>query len=289
MFDDLTDKTGDKKLVELEKIIEEGLRTFTEVGSALLQIRDGKLYQPQYSSFEEYCQEKWDMDHSHAYRLMNSAQVVENLKSSPIGELLPANEAQARPLALLPRDQQAQAWTKAVDSVPEGKKPTAGLVQKIVNRFRAKAGKEKVRESGWTPDELKKDEPLLEAFKAIDKVYGHADTKAIRIGPVHLTRTEVLFLASLPAEKMRSIRDLIMANRWTPKRALRFVEERIDGDTRLDDMVLRCLRTKDKFFSVVVGGFTHTCKATCKAPPIKPPGSSVLPVKIKLITSSLGW
>jgi hypothetical protein len=290
MFDDLTDKAGDKKLelVELEGIIERGLRTFTDVGFALLQIRDGKLYQPQYGSFEDYCREKWDLEHSHAYRLMDSAKVMANLKTSPIGEVLPTNESQTRPLASLSPEQQVEAWKEATKKAPTGKKPSARLVQKIVNRFRPKAGKEKVRESGWTADELKHDPELLEALKAIAAVYGNEDTKAIRIG-IGLIRSEILYLSKLPAEKMRSIQDLVMANHWTPKHALRFVEKRIDGDTRLHDLQLRCLRTKDKFFSVVVGGFTHTCEATCKAPPIKPPSSSVLPVKIKLITSSLGW
>jgi hypothetical protein len=288
MFDDLTDKTGDKKLVELEEIIEEGLRTFTAVGSALLQIRDGKLYQPQYSSFEDYCREKWDMEHSHAYRLMDSAKVMANLKTSPIGEVLPTNESQTRPLTSLSPEQQVEAWKEATTKAPTGKKPSARLVQRIVDRICAKAGKEKrmIKASeGWTADELKDDTELFEAFKAIAAVYGNEDTKAIRTGPVHLQRSEVIFLAKLSAEKMRSIHDLIFANRWKPKTALRFIEKKIDGDTRLNDMVHRCLGTKDKFFSVVVGGFTHTCKA----PPIKPPSSSVLPVKIKLITSSLGW
>lgn len=259
MFDDLTDKTGDKKLVELEEIIEEGLRTFTAVGSALLQIRDGKLYQPQYSSFEEYCREKWDLEHSRVYQLMNSAQVIENLKTSTTGGSLPTSERQARPLASLSPGQQAEAWEEAKAKAPKGEKPTGRLVQKIVDRFRAKAGKEKVRESGWTVDELKHDPELFEAFKAIAAVYGNDDTKAIRMG-IGLIRSEILYLAKLPAEKMRSIQDLVMANHWTPKHALRFVEKRIDGDTRLDDLQLRSLRTKDKFFSVVVGGFTHTCK-----------------------------
>ena len=288
MFDDLTDKTGDKKLVELEEIIDEGLRTFNAVGSALLQIRDGELYHPQYSSFEEYCRERWDMEHSHAYRLMDSAKVVANLKTSPIGEVLPTNESQTRPLASLSPEQQVEAWKEATTTAPKGKAPTGGLVHKIVNRILAKAGKEKrmIKASeGWTADELKHDTELFEAFKSIAAVYGNDETKAIRIGVVQLTRTEVLFLASLPAEKMRSIQDLVMANRWTPKHALRFIEDKPDGKSRVDDLIHWCLGTKDKFFSCRVGGFT----ITCKAPPIKPPSSSVLPVKIKLITSSLGW
>ena len=259
MFD-VIDKTDNQKLLALERIIEEGLRTFTDVGSALLQIRDGKLYQPQYSSFEEYCQEKWDMEHSHAYRLMDSAKVMANLKTSPIGEVLPTNESQTRPLASLSPEQQVEAWKEATTKAPTGKKPSARLVQKIVNRFRPKSGKEKVRESGWTADELKHDPELLEAFKAIAAVYGNEDTKAIRMG-IGLIRSEILYLSKLPAEKMRSIQDLILANHWTPKHAIAFLEDKPDEDSKIKDLKNWCLGTKNKFFSAAVGGFTVTCRS----------------------------
>jgi hypothetical protein len=169
MFDNLIDKTDNRKLVALEKVIDEGLRTFTDVGSALLQIRDGGLYQPQYSSFELYCRERWDLEHSRVYQLMDSAQVVQNLKTSTSGGSLPTSERQARPLALLPLEQQAEAWNKAVESAPNGKSPTGELVKKIVDRYRTKAGKEKRRikvGEGWTPEELKEDTELFEAFKS---------------------------------------------------------------------------------------------------------------------------
>jgi len=264
MFDDLVDKTDNQKLLALEKIIEEGLRTFTDVGSALLQIRDGELYQPQYSSFEEYCRERWDMEHSHAYRLMDSAKVMANLKTSPIGEVLPTNESQTRPLASLSPEQQVEAWKEATTTAPKGKRPTGGLVQKIVDRFRGKPSNKKVRESGWTADEVKKDQPLFDALTAIAKVYGNDDTKDIRKGGAGLTRAEVLALAKLPAEKMRSIQDLILANHWPPKKALHFLAQKPDSRSTNEEMQNWCLGTKNKVFSVIIGGFTHTCKANSK-------------------------
>ena len=62
MFDDLTNNSANKavRLHKLEKTIEEGLRTFTAVGRALLEIRDDQLYRPDYGTFEDYCREKWD-------------------------------------------------------------------------------------------------------------------------------------------------------------------------------------------------------------------------------------
>jgi hypothetical protein len=105
-----------------ERTIEAGLKTFLEVGNALLAIRDGKLYRATYATFEAYCQQRWELKQSRAYQLMDAAEVVETLKrstseSSTIVEL-PANEAQARPLATLPPAAQVEVWREAVETAP---------------------------------------------------------------------------------------------------------------------------------------------------------------------------
>ena len=54
------------KLAECEKVIERGRIIFQEVGSALLEIRDSRLYRESHKTFEDYCQEKWSMSKTHA-------------------------------------------------------------------------------------------------------------------------------------------------------------------------------------------------------------------------------
>ena len=49
------------RLQELESIVEHGLQTFYEVGKALDEIREQKLYRETHKTFEAYCQEKWGM------------------------------------------------------------------------------------------------------------------------------------------------------------------------------------------------------------------------------------
>src|SRR6476660_8234750 len=44
-----------------EAIIQKGIQTFVEVGNALLEIRESRLYRGQYSTFEEYCRTRWAM------------------------------------------------------------------------------------------------------------------------------------------------------------------------------------------------------------------------------------
>jgi phage N-6-adenine-methyltransferase len=128
----ITDIVTDR-LLECERVIERGLNTFVEVGAALLEIRERELYKGIYSTFEEYLYKRWDMKQSHAYRLMDAAGVVGNLQSSPMGELLPTNERQVRPLVGLPPESQFQVWQQVVETAPEGK-ITGAFVQEVVDK-----------------------------------------------------------------------------------------------------------------------------------------------------------
>ena len=123
------------RLDECESVIERGLKTFVDVGRALLEIRDSGLYREKYGTFEDYCRERWGVSKMHAYRLMDASSVVANLESNQL-VTFPTNEAQARPLTQLPAEQQAEAWTRAVETAPEGK-ITAAHVESVVREMQA--------------------------------------------------------------------------------------------------------------------------------------------------------
>jgi hypothetical protein len=46
-------------LAELIKIVGSGLSAFAEVGNALLEIRDNRLYRQTHATFDAFCQERW--------------------------------------------------------------------------------------------------------------------------------------------------------------------------------------------------------------------------------------
>lgn len=131
---DLTDKEV-STLTRCEAVIEEGRAAFLRVGSALLTIRDERLYRNTHTSFEAYLSERWQMGKANAYRLMEAVQVVQTLEDSPIGDslYLPVNESQARPLSALPREKQPEAWNKAVEEA--GGQPTAVQVKAVVDEM----------------------------------------------------------------------------------------------------------------------------------------------------------
>lgn len=126
------------KLENLEEVIEGGLKSFVEVGRALGEIRDGRLYRQSHERFEDYCRERWGMDRTYAHRVMDAADISDRLL--PIGNT-PTNESQVRPLTKLPEEEQAEAWQEAVELAPDGA-VTAKHVTQVVNRRLAAAAEE---------------------------------------------------------------------------------------------------------------------------------------------------
>ncbi|MCX6916906.1 MAG: hypothetical protein NT167_28365, partial [Verrucomicrobia bacterium] len=114
-----------RRLAELEKMIAKGKQTFVEVGLALAEIRDLRLYKREYGSFSEYCREKWGWNKSYAYYMIHSAEVVKALpeKVSTIVD----SEGVARELAKVEPEQRAGIVQAVVD---EGKPVTAAAIKR---------------------------------------------------------------------------------------------------------------------------------------------------------------
>jgi hypothetical protein len=117
-----------RRLVELERTIEHGLATFIEVGGALMEIRDSRLYRGEHRTFEDYCRKEWKMSRPRVYQLIGAAGVATR---STVVDKPPTSERQARPLTKLEREHQPIAWNRAVE-IADGKPPTAKHVEHAV-------------------------------------------------------------------------------------------------------------------------------------------------------------
>lgn len=127
-----------EELREFERQIESGLKTFRKVGTALLAIRDGRMYRAGFKTFEDYCRDRWGFNASRARQLIGAAEIAGRIESVTI--VTPATESQARPLAVLPPEQQPEAWKAATDkAATEGRKVTAKDVQEQVKKITTKA------------------------------------------------------------------------------------------------------------------------------------------------------
>ena len=119
------------RLASLEEVINKGRQTFIEVGNALLEIRESRLYRETHNTFEDYCLERWDISKTQANRLVQSSEVAHTL--TPIG-VMPSTESQARELApLLDRpDELRDIWAEVQDrAITEQRPVTAALVAEV--------------------------------------------------------------------------------------------------------------------------------------------------------------
>lgn len=173
MTDQLTN-IENTKLQECEQIIEKGLQTFYAVGTALLSIRDDRLYRQTHLTFEAYCKERWQITDRRARQFINAVAIVDNL--TPIGlgyvnqtgtTVPEVTEFTIRPLAPFPPDEQREIW-REVQERSNGK-PTAKTVISVVNERSSKLNQgmySNVTDQWYTPDKII--DRVLKLFGEID-------------------------------------------------------------------------------------------------------------------------
>jgi hypothetical protein len=110
-----------KRLVALEQTIEQGRKTFVEVGIALAEIRDSRLYRSDFKTFEDYCREKWGWNRQHCNQLISGAAAVNSL---PVGmDTIVSNQGQARELAKVEPAKRVEVITQAAATAKAEARP----------------------------------------------------------------------------------------------------------------------------------------------------------------------
>ncbi|WP_397570448.1 hypothetical protein [Schlesneria sp. T3-172] len=97
-------------------------------------IRDNREYRADYATFEEYCKKRWNRGRWVINKLIEAAEVVNNLGENITQiQKLPCNAGQAAALAKSTDtpEQQVEVWKAVVES---GKPITAAVITKIAQR-----------------------------------------------------------------------------------------------------------------------------------------------------------
>ncbi len=121
------------RLSELERVVEAGLQTFVEVGTALAGIQAAKLYRATHATFEAYVKDRFGISRPRAYGLISSAETATAL-SSMEDIPVPTNERQARALAGLDLSTAADVMVAAAENNPVGR-PTATAIKHFRNEM----------------------------------------------------------------------------------------------------------------------------------------------------------
>lgn len=112
----------------LEAVIEKGMRTFVDVGRALMDIRDKRMYRElDFSSFDDYTRERWGWSRVRAHQLIDAAKVSDAVLT--MVNTAPASERQARELARA--DDPITVWAEVVEN-HEPAEITAAVIREHV-------------------------------------------------------------------------------------------------------------------------------------------------------------
>ena len=96
--------------------IAKGQQTFVEVGIALADVRDNRLYRAEFATFEEYCREKWGWNRAYSNLVIDASKVVGALPSNLA--TIVANEGQARALAEAPEEERPHIIAAVAEAGP---------------------------------------------------------------------------------------------------------------------------------------------------------------------------
>jgi hypothetical protein len=204
-----------KKLAMCEQVIEKGRHFFLEVGCALKTIQIGRLYRETHATFEQYCEEKFDIGRQHAYRLIDATDVVKDL--SPTGDTLstkhgiqrvalPATESQARALVKIKDpEKRREAWGEVIKAAPLDESGEVKITAKLIEEQVAKVLGVEAK-----PKAISKPQPA--AAKPTAKKSGKSDFEEDLDAIRHLVcAVSVQWTAKMHRDELRKLlRDLAM-------------------------------------------------------------------------------
>ena len=131
---------------DYDRRITAGLDAFIDVATALIGLQEEKLYKETHSTFEAYCEEKYNLGRRRAYQLMEAGKAVLSLttgEDEPL-EVAPTRPFHAMALAEVEPGHRREVWDAVVsDSKETGKKITAKAIEKTNERLTGKAPKVK--------------------------------------------------------------------------------------------------------------------------------------------------
>lgn len=130
-------KSEQSELARLCKVVDEGLASFLAVGTALVDINEGRLYRQSHETFEEFVKERWGISRRRAYQLMEAAEIKAEMCTSGSHQEIAdeiTSERQIRELSRVGTEALPDVVERVAEKCKaEGVKPTAKVIREVVN------------------------------------------------------------------------------------------------------------------------------------------------------------
>ncbi len=151
------------------EVLKDKIKTWWEdrfrVGEYLKEIRDNKLYRPEYNTFEEFSESEFGIKQAYAYRLIEASEVRGSLGNSTIVEKL-TRPGQATALAAVPLESRVEVLTEAASNGNLTAKRITEVAKSVVQKITRKAKPEQFKDKIGcpVPDSILSDWREAEAF-----------------------------------------------------------------------------------------------------------------------------
>lgn len=156
------DGVDHERLAQLEAVVDRGKRVFLEVGAALREIRDSKMYRNSHKSFAAYVEERFELRKSYAYQLIESATVVESVRHG--GQI--ETERQAREVVKTPEKHRQAVVDRANEMADDRGGMTAAVVREARDEVMGEIGR---------AEKLPASKPVSVINDMVDYVMGHSE------------------------------------------------------------------------------------------------------------------
>ncbi|WP_433713430.1 hypothetical protein ACQP2U_03905 [Nocardia sp. CA-084685] len=176
------DEREQAQLTTCESSID-GLRVaFWSAGRALQIVRDGRLYRDRYANFDEYVEQRWDMQRSYAHKLIRAWPLAAKLH--PVAPAI--NEGQVRellPVAAQHGDDAAVTVYTTI-AAAEDMKVTAGKLREAVALLPERFDKDEVVEllQAWLRGDLRErsNERAVDLFAAVESRFAALTRRVVK-------------------------------------------------------------------------------------------------------------
>jgi hypothetical protein len=194
------------RLGQLELTIEKNLGGFIACGRCLLEIRESRLWRERYSSFADYCRERFALARSTADQLCRSTQVYQTLNASLTGSSTPVPETTPeivfRPLTTLPSSElQKETWRLAATLSPD-KKPTRTIASRV-----ARLVKDAIEPAGKKTMAAERDPMFVRPIQRLAKVNSFDPGLAVTHVTSHTQATRIIHDCETVASRCQQIVD----------------------------------------------------------------------------------
>lgn len=211
---ELISTTEQQDFARLDDVVRRGLATFVEIGRALAEIRDRKLYRIGFSTFEAYLSHEHGLTPRRGRQIIDAAAVRIELSEGKNFSPLPSTESHCAELATYADADRQEVWQQVVEEAEKTGKPiTARLINEIGKPYREPAAAEQFESgSSETLDILVERETEFATFYADPPwQYDNQGTRAATDN--HYPTMTIADICSLPVEQLAADKALLFL--WT--------------------------------------------------------------------------